>query len=1023
MAEEPSKISSPAMLQWQLERLTGQLMLVGDHYADQTCPCTYGYSDPSGRYVSESCIPKHLLSIYEYSVETAVMTDNAELKALLTAIADEAKEIKDKELEKICGKEVEQADITEWAREKRKLIEPHLYTIACQVPEGEKAGTIECCSYRMKPSGEVLLSCRKDGAVLDALYPTMENAKREAGRFCEVASVAGLAEYIRDEKIIRLLEEDADMEQDKRYLPLKFYLVSIDEGIVLPFSFITATKAFDFAIEHNIVERGYTGIRGKSVIRLIEKGVIEAGKLSEEAELHIPAPFGWVGGKRQLAKRIVSLIPPHKTYVEPFCGAASVFWAKEPSGVEVLNDLDPDLMRFYRDIGKIDRCDVVAIAKDWDRLKAKEGKLEVCELLAEVNCSFGSVRGSKALPKAGQQRKQCYQNAPQFHRYLPQYQARLKDTKLHNEDWQKVVGRYDSPETFFYFDPPYHGTSRGYRYSEDQLAKLAETLPDLKGKWLLSYDDHTDVRRAFRGSHMLEVDSRYTIKAGSNTDRGRQLLIANYPLEAKMAEGLGQAVITGLGIGTEFKVVDELAKYIKGKEAEMATDIERIFTDQLGLFHAYAKGLLKACEEKDAKEYKRILDKASHLLEIGKLREAEMAVEIRNREVICFETEKRGIVEPPNGVIFKDTYWLLSKVSPNVPNCGIYDRVPMSKFIGRARLNNADAEYYKYLSKEQEYTIATEIGGHKEWEFTHVDPVSGEAIVFFKTGIIAIVARDGRLIARINPEEKGDGKLIAPPAPLEGINKTPISLHDPLTPPKGGSSMISKSEMGVIEARYKSYHSAMFKPRDADEWLAHGKQMETLWGGYDLPPATIPPALYVLSMQMQVAPSRLTAKRLKQALDEDLGVDVPLPVAQNLLGEYAYFEEQAPYARQIPKLIEVFKTTIHKHYRSPSAFHKGSIRTLKPKPDVLVTMGCLKKDKWDAKSVTCTPNPTVLSTVVPKTKEYLDEVEHLKLVHPKVKVNHREKEVGVEPRLSDEERRELEAVDKAVDNTEVVDDG
>jgi len=69
--------------------------------------------------------------------------------------------------------------------------------------------------------------------------------------------------------------------------------------------------------------------------------------------LEMPAPFGWVGGKRQLSKTIVSLIPPHKTYVEPFAGAAWVFWAKEPSEVEVLNDLDPDLMRFYRSIGSI----------------------------------------------------------------------------------------------------------------------------------------------------------------------------------------------------------------------------------------------------------------------------------------------------------------------------------------------------------------------------------------------------------------------------------------------------------------------------------------------------------------------------------------------------------------------------------------------------------------------------------------------------------------------------------------------
>lgn len=189
----------------------------------------------------------------------------------------------------------------------------------------------------------------------------------------------------------------------------------------------------------------------------------------------------------------------------------------------MLNDIDPDLMRFYRDIGSIDRCNVSEVSRDWSRLKEKEGNLEACEFLSQTLCSFGTKRDVYSPD-----RPSCPNDAPQFHSYLAQYQARLKGTKLHNEDWQKVVEQYDAPTTFFYFDPPYHGTSRGYHYSEDQLARLAETLPKLRGRWLLSYDDHPEVRRAFRGSHMLEVNSRYTIKAGSTTGRGKQLLITNY---------------------------------------------------------------------------------------------------------------------------------------------------------------------------------------------------------------------------------------------------------------------------------------------------------------------------------------------------------------------------------------------------------------------------------------------------------------------------------------------------------------
>ncbi|BAE74066.1 putative phage DNA adenine methylase [Sodalis glossinidius str. 'morsitans'] len=56
----------------------------------------------------------------------------------------------------------------------------------------------------------------------------------------------------------------------------------------------------------------------------------------------------WMGGKRRLAKRILSCFPEHKCYVEPFCGGAALFFSKEPSKVAVLNDINGDLINLYR---------------------------------------------------------------------------------------------------------------------------------------------------------------------------------------------------------------------------------------------------------------------------------------------------------------------------------------------------------------------------------------------------------------------------------------------------------------------------------------------------------------------------------------------------------------------------------------------------------------------------------------------------------------------------------------------------
>jgi len=59
-------------------------------------------------------------------------------------------------------------------------------------------------------------------------------------------------------------------------------------------------------------------------------------------------PVSYYGGKQKLATKICSLIPEHTLYSEPFIGGGAIFFAKEPSPVEVLNDTNKELMNFYK---------------------------------------------------------------------------------------------------------------------------------------------------------------------------------------------------------------------------------------------------------------------------------------------------------------------------------------------------------------------------------------------------------------------------------------------------------------------------------------------------------------------------------------------------------------------------------------------------------------------------------------------------------------------------------------------------
>src|SRR5947208_3538637 len=88
----------------------------------------------------------------------------------------------------------------------------------------------------------------------------------------------------------------------------------------------------------------------------------------------INSPFKWVGGKSRLRKYIIPLIPPHTCYAEPFCGAAWVLFGKPPSDVEVINDIDQDIVSFFRVVKEhpealIDSFDLALVSRaEFERL-------------------------------------------------------------------------------------------------------------------------------------------------------------------------------------------------------------------------------------------------------------------------------------------------------------------------------------------------------------------------------------------------------------------------------------------------------------------------------------------------------------------------------------------------------------------------------------------------------------------------------------------------------------------------------
>jgi hypothetical protein len=70
---------------------------------------------------------------------------------------------------------------------------------------------------------------------------------------------------------------------------------------------------------------------------------VESKRMNHSQCQHMRGPLSYIGGKTRLAKQIVAMLPAHTTYVEVFSGGAQVLFRKEPSAVEILNDLDGGL--------------------------------------------------------------------------------------------------------------------------------------------------------------------------------------------------------------------------------------------------------------------------------------------------------------------------------------------------------------------------------------------------------------------------------------------------------------------------------------------------------------------------------------------------------------------------------------------------------------------------------------------------------------------------------------------------------
>jgi DNA adenine methylase len=244
--------------------------------------------------------------------------------------------------------------------------------------------------------------------------------------------------------------------------------------------------------------------------------------------------IGRVGGKSKLKDAIIKLIPKHNIYVEAFVGGGAVFFGKEPSATEVVNDLDPNIFHIYSDMKsvgeKMINKDFKPTREKFNRFKnQKTFKTKSERLYRNLYLSLNSFRSDRKN-YVGEKEAEIYRkNSETGKKYKnTDYKDRLKDVTITNKDWKRIINKYDGNDTFFYLDPPYSMASdnKDYENNDISIDELYDTLKNIKGKFLLSYDHNKEIKNKFKGFRVRTVKTKYeTMGVPINK---KEYLISNY---------------------------------------------------------------------------------------------------------------------------------------------------------------------------------------------------------------------------------------------------------------------------------------------------------------------------------------------------------------------------------------------------------------------------------------------------------------------------------------------------------------
>jgi DNA adenine methylase len=252
--------------------------------------------------------------------------------------------------------------------------------------------------------------------------------------------------------------------------------------------------------------------------------------MGKQAGKHIA--FGWYGGKYSHLDWLLPLLPESTHFCDVFGGSAAVIINRTPSPVETYNDLDSELVNFFRTLRNqkenlIEAIGLTPFSRE-ELAIACEESIEGLSELERARRFFvraRQVRTGLAQTASAGRWAHCLLTsragmAGAVSRWLGSIEdlsaisQRLLRVQIENVPAIEVIERYDSEETLFYCDPPYVHTTRGdskaykYEMTDKDHEKLSEVLNSIKGKAAVSGYDGSLYERLFKGWNRVDSPAK-----------------------------------------------------------------------------------------------------------------------------------------------------------------------------------------------------------------------------------------------------------------------------------------------------------------------------------------------------------------------------------------------------------------------------------------------------------------------------------------------------------------------------------